>query len=182
MNIFQSLKQTWQALRQRKWLTLAMDVALLVLVFQLFSAWQARDMLPKSQADAVPALELPDLSGQWHQLQAGQHQRTLVYFFAPWCTVCRFSVPKLNDLREKRSDSELAIYVVGLSYEDPQELLDFKNKHALKLPVLMGNKQTTLDWKIKGFPSYYVLDENGEIISHDIGLSTEWGMLLRTRT
>lgn len=174
-----ALQQHWKRLRANRWRALLVDVLLILLFFQGFAAWQKRDMLAGSHA-AAPALALPDLQGNWVEMRPGQSRRTLVYFFAPWCTVCKHSVPHLNALRALRSPEELAIHVVGLSWQQPKELDTFARQTGLELPVLMGAQQTARDWKIRAFPTYYVLDEQGRVLSSDLGLSTEWGLRWRT--
>ena len=86
----------------------------------------------------------------------------------------------LNALRKARSEEDLEILVVGLSWEHEQEILEFKNDLELTMPVLIGSEQQMQDYKIKGFPTYFVIDEEGKVTHRSVGYSTEMGMRLRT--
>ena len=174
-----ALKSGWTRLRANRWRALAVDALLILAFFQAFAAWQKQDMLGGSQPEA-PTLALPDLEGNWVELRPGNTRRTLVYFLAPWCTVCKHSVPHLNTLRRLRDPEELAIHVVGLAWQDPEELRRFARDTGLELPILTGVRSTAEAWKIRAFPTYYVLDENGQVLSSDLGLTTEWGLRWRT--
>ena len=104
----------------------------------------------------------------------------LVYFFAPWCSICSLSADNLNDLRAVRDESELKIVMVALSYGSRQEVVDFVAELDLQVPVLFGTEQQMMDYQIQGFPTYYVVDSSGRLQSKSLGYSTEWGMRFRT--
>jgi hypothetical protein len=45
--------------------------------------------------------------------------------------------------------------------------------------VLLGDGRTATDWSVRGFPTYYVIDADGQIHSRSVGYSTLAGMWLR---
>jgi len=106
--------------------------------------------------------------------------KTLIYFFAPWCKVCHLSINNLNILRSQISEDKLSILIVALDWKSKTEIENYMTEHELEFPVLLGNRNWSNQYKIKGFPSYYVLDNNGHIISKSMGYSTSIGMLLRS--
>lgn len=169
----------WQAFRKHKWLALAFDALLILLVFQGFSLWQQRDLLG-SNGEMAPSTRLFDMQGKMHDIAEQKGRKTIVYFFAPWCSVCHASIGNLQNLREDRSEDELAIYAIALSWDKYEEVEEFVSRHELTIPVLLGDNFTAQDWKIRGFPTYYVLDSEGRIIERDMGYSTEIGLKLRS--
>jgi hypothetical protein len=48
------------------------------------------------------------------------------------------------------------------------------------MPVLLGDDRTARDYRIRGFPTYYVLDPDGRVAARDFGLSTAPGLWWRT--
>ena len=68
---------------------------------------------------------------------------------------------------------------VALDYADSKAVQDFVDETGISLPVLMGDRETAIDWSVRGFPTYYVIDAEGRIASRSVGYSTWLGMRLR---
>ena len=168
------LKSAWQGLRARTWLSLAFDVALIIVVFLAIHAWQTRD-LPIDEQAPETVLALLDGSGMASAVEPGQVG--IVYFFAPWCFYCRSSIGNLNDL--VGSGAVAWGRVVALDYGDADEVAQFIRETGVDLPVLMGHGGTAADWSVRAFPSYYVIDAEGRISSRSVGYSTYLGMRMR---
>ena len=169
-----AIKNAWTRLRSRFWASLAFDLALLAAAFLAVHAWQTRD-LPVDQAAPTTVLPLLDGGGEQSAIRAGE--AGVVYFFAPWCRVCRASIDNLNDLV---ADGRIAwATTVALDYADADEVRDFIDRTGVTLPVLLGDPGTVADWSIRGFPTYYVIDAEGRIHSRSVGYSTWLGMWFR---
>ncbi len=166
----------WRENKYNAWL---MDAVLLTAFIVLLSWWQGRGTL-KAAGQPAPDFQLTALDGSKHQLSSYQGRQVLLYFFAPWCGICRLSADNLNDLRAARSEQDLQIMMVALSYDDVAEVEAFVTDLDLQVPVLLGQAKQLADYQIQGFPTYYVVDEAGLLDSRSIGYSTELGMRLRT--
>lgn len=175
-----SQKNLWQRIRSNYWLSLLLDASVLVLVFIGINIWQARDLLPSNTTNLAPPFSLPDRNGKIINLDDYRGQRVVVYFFAPWCRVCALSIHNVVGIAASR-DPELVILVVGVDYQQADEIWSFVDKHDLDMPVLLGGNQQMRDWQIKAFPTYYVLNEVGKISSRSVGYSTEVGIRWRSR-
>lgn len=176
MNAF---KKTVKYVKDHKWASLLFEASIIVLVLVIFSWVQNRGTLA-ADGTVAPDFTLKSIDGKTYQLSQLKGKKVLIYFFAPWCSICHMSGGNLNALREARSNDELEILVIGLSWEHEQELLEFKNDLELTMPVLIGSDQQMQDYKIKGFPTYFVIDEEGNVTHRSVGYSTELGMRLRT--
>jgi len=168
------IKNAWQALRANYWGALAFDVTLIIVAFMLVHTWQTRN-LPGD--DYTPALELSWLD----ELQADSilvsGETGVVYFFAPWCSVCRRSIGNLEELV---NNGELPwARAVALDYENLDEVRAFIRETDVHLPVLLGGPQTMRDWQIQAFPTYFVIDGDGQIVSRSVGYSTKIGLQAR---
>lgn len=104
----------------------------------------------------------------------------LIYFFAPWCPYCSASADNIVRLRRWRSEEELAIVVVALDWQERDQILEYANKHELNTPVVMGSPAIAADWKVHGFPTYYVLDGEHQVVRRDVGYSTQLGLIWRS--
>lgn len=168
------LADAWRRFRSHFWLALAFDVAVLCAVFLGIHAWQTRD-LPLNEP-APPTL-LGQLDGGGIRSAIAPGEVGIVYFFAPWCRVCRVSIGNLDDLVARGSVAWGTL--VALDYEDLGAVRDFADRTGVSLPVLMGDAGTARDWSIGAFPTYYVIDSEGRIHSRSVGYSTWLGMWAR---
>ncbi|MFT5520292.1 MAG: thioredoxin-related protein [Enterobacterales bacterium] len=165
----------------RFWITLAAEIAFAILIFIAVSSWQEKDMLDSKSE--VPVLSAVALDGKTYQIPANSSKtgkKTLLYFFAPWCNICHLSIGNLNILRGQIDESELDIIIVALDWKSKQEVELFIEEHELNYPVLLGTTEWQEQYKIQGFPSYYVIDPEGKVLSHSMGYSSSIGMLRRT--
>lgn len=168
------VSEAWRRLRSHFWLALAFDVAVLCTLFLAIHAWQTRD-LPLDEP--APATRLALLDGDGSHFAVTPGKAGIVYFFAPWCRVCRVSIGNLDDLVEGGSVAWGAL--IALDYEDAEAVREFVGSTGVSLPVLMGDGQTARDWAIRAFPTYYVIDADGRIHSRSVGYSTWLGMWAR---
>lgn len=169
-----TIRGAWTSFRNHYWASLAFDVFLLVVVFLLISVWQTRD-LPDD--DHRPPLELGWLDDMRADLVIVPGEVGVIYFFAPWCFYCKKSIDNLDGL-VKGGDLAWA-RVVALDYQSLDEVREFIDGTGVDLPVLLGNPQTSSDWQIRAFPTYFVIDEEGAITSRSVGYSTYLGLRAR---
>jgi len=134
-------------------------------------------MLARDDSIAEQVFVLPTTVGESVRLQA-ETKTTVIYFFAPWCHVCHASIDNLQSLYQKNQN--LNVIAVALDYVDQTEIDDFTKEHRLTFPVAYGNEQVKSAFKIKAYPSYYVIDEENTVISKSMGYSTELGLYLRS--
>ena len=166
--------KAWRSLRSHKWLSLSLDVVLIIGVLLAVHAWQTRN-LPVDEPAPETILALLDEGGVASAREEGA--AGIVYFFAPWCFYCKSSISNLDELV---ADGRIAWgRAVALDYESAAAVQEFVEDTGISLPILMGNSQTAADWSIRGFPTYYVIDAQGNISSRSVGYSTWLGMWAR---
>ena len=164
------------ALRSRYWLSMGFDVLVILAAFWLIHAWNTRD-LPRDEP--APGLQLAQLDAITPVQGIPGGDVGVVYFFAPWCFYCRNSIDNLDGL--VRNGDIAWARAVALDYGDLDELRTFVAETSLKQPVLLGNGQTAVDWNIRAFPTYFVVDANGRISSRSVGYSTRLGLWARAQ-
>lgn len=105
-------------------------------------------------------------------------RKTIVYFFAPWCSVCHASIENLQAIYQK--NGEIDVIAIGLDYLNTEEIDDFVASHQLTFPVAYGSEAVKKAYKVYGYPSYYILDQNNVITAKSIGYSSEIGLYLNS--
>lgn len=163
----------------RKYLVAGAEILFIVVVVMGISAFQARHMLPTNRHPA-PALEATTLLGSEYKLADRSDRPVLIYFFAPWCPYCSASADNIERLRRLRDEDRLEILIVALDWKDRKEVEQYVEEHEITLPVLLGDSTIASDWKVQGFPTYYVIDSRQRIVRRDVGYSTQFGLWWRS--
>ncbi|GGA70374.1 protein disulfide oxidoreductase [Neiella marina] len=156
------------------------SVAVVLLVFVAIQWYREQPMLVQGQ-QLAPSGPLPILTTTGAQLAqsplALNQNKKLLYFFAPWCGVCRLSMPAVDALAQEHPDVD--IVAIALSYQNDSEVRNFVADLGLSLPVYLGNEVVQSQFQISVFPSFYVLSEQLEVIERGVGFSTKIGLSLR---
>lgn len=148
------------------------EISIFLLIVGGLYYWQHKDLL--ANQNLAPNFVLSELSTGKPTPIYREGNKTLVYFFAPWCSICRLSMGNLNSL-----DSEVNAVAVALSYSNQKEVENFIHDLEINVPVLIGSTDVAHAFNIDMFPTYYLIDENGKIDGSSVGYSSELGMKLR---
>lgn len=161
------------------WKSVAKNVAFLLVAFWAIHYWQSRTLLSSDGHIAAPAFSLNAMDGKTYSLKDFQGKPTIIYFFAPWCSVCHLSISNLETLKKYYPWNTPNVLIVALAFDDIQEIREFIQKLSLESPVLIGSQDIAEKYKISAFPTYYLLDEKGLIKTGTVGYSAAIGLWWR---
>lgn len=130
--------------------------------------------LPVSAAvgSAAPDFELQNLKKETFSLSEMQGRIVVLNFWATWCEPCKLEMPYFEKLH-KAGRSDLEIWGVNFD-EPPQQVENFIEELDLSFTILLdpgGNVQEK--YRVRGYPTTYVIDQDGVVRFHHIGLITE---------
>ncbi|TDF41401.1 TlpA family protein disulfide reductase [Alteromonadaceae bacterium M269] len=154
--------------------SLSKELIIFAVIFFAIMAWQTRDMLATDGSVQISQKVLPSLKGDTMPLTENGRP-TLIYFFAPWCNICKMSIGNLDGINTDKFN----IVTVALDYNSVEAVEEFAADQSLSVPVLLGTQELKSEFQIKGYPSYYLLDENRKVVSKSYGYSSSLGMKLR---
>lgn len=154
-----------------------LQIIIVVFVFNLVSMIRESDMLSSWKNEPAPEYTLSDLNDNPVNLVSGQ-KKTVLYFFAPWCSVCKVSIGNLQNIHE--SNKNVKIVAIALDYHDKNAVLEFAKDLDLDFSIVLGNEDVKQAYKVSAYPSYYVLNQQQEIQFRSMGYSTELGLRLRS--
>lgn len=143
------------------------EVVTIAIIVVLFQFWRAKDMLDTDGSVVVAPVTTVSLQGETITL-FNKPQKTLVYFFAPWCRVCSWSIGSLEDI----NDSEMNIVVIAMDYQTVEEVTQFVQEHNVNVQVALGNSVVGQQFSIKGYPSYYLLNHENQVVAKHFGYTT----------
>ena len=138
--------------------------------------WQSRHLI--DEGEAAPAFSLQTLSGDTVTLAAQRGKPVLLVFWAPWCSVCKLTTGQVSEVQAAYGD-DVSVLSIALSYETPEELRDFVTDKGIDYPVLLGDKAIAEAYRVTSFPTFYIIDREGQIDHHTVGYTTELGLRAR---
>lgn len=136
--------------------------------------WQSRNMTRGALPDAVRNASLPTVAGGTRSLW-NPEKMTVVYVFAPWCSVCRASGSNIDRLPDGFHKAALA-----LSWEQAADVENFVKDTGLQVPVLMGRETEEAALQIGAYPSYLIIDTQGRIVKAWSGYTTTAGLWFKS--
>lgn len=172
--------QEWKSkhLTPKKILGRLLELGVFILVLWGIMAWQERNLLPDDGSVSLPSQALVMKLEDGEQVTLGDElnpEKSLVYFFAPWCSICKLSAPNLNDLQ----DDNAQVIAIALSYESVEDVRQFVTSAELNVPVYLGTGELSALFNVEAFPTYYLLNEELQIVDRSVGYSTGIGMKWR---
>lgn len=135
--------------------------------------------------ETAPPFSARTLDGQTRTLADSAGRATALVFIAPGCEPCRTLLPLLEKVgpQAQQSAAELLLICDG-GEEETRTLVD---PFALRLPVLLASRKDNSffhDYQVHGTPSYFLLDEQGQVQAsgHPGSHDQLWQQLLETWT
>jgi peroxiredoxin len=125
-----------------------------------------------AQNEIAPDFQLQGLDGEIKNLSEIQDKITIINFWATWCEPCKVEMTLFEKLYNSH-EQELEIW--GVNFDEPEERVQkFIEKYEVSFPILLdpGGEVQAL-YRVRGYPTTYILDREGIVRFHHIGLLTE---------
>lgn len=121
----------------------------------------------------APVFILQDLEGNQVSLEDYRGSVVLLNFWATWCTTCRAEMPTFESGFTSLQDDGFVILAVN--YDEPKGMVaDYVEELGLTFPVLLDpGAETIAAYRVRGFPTSFIIDREGVIRNIHIGLITE---------
>ena len=116
---------------------------------------------------------LTDLAGNSHQLSAQKGKVVLLDFWATWCGPCRIQMPNVEKLHKEFKDKGLVVYAVN-QRESPEAAKRYITRNNYTTTTLLDRDGAVGDrYHVMGIPSLIVIDREGKIAAHFVGVRGE---------
>lgn len=120
----------------------------------------------------APEFELETIEGETLKLSDFRGKAVLINFWATWCGPCRVEMPALQSRFDFYSPD---LVILAVDNDESLELVSaFFDELGLTFPALLDPGAVIQDlYKIRGYPSSFVVDRDGIIRAIHIGIMTE---------
>ncbi|CAI0702511.1 Stage IV sporulation protein H [Serratia entomophila] len=150
---------------------------LLMLLLMVLVIAAAMDWLRAPQAPAAfDSQMLATLDGESVSLaQLSRERPLLVYFWASWCGVCRFTTPDVAQLQAEGGN----VLTVALRSGDDGQVAQWLARKRLSLPVVNDSRgELSAQWQVGVTPTFVVISQ-GKVVQSTTGWTSYWGLKLR---
>ena len=144
-------------------------LAILIIAVMFVVACRAGDK--STNATAENDFTLQSIDGQSYTLSQLRGNVIIVDFWATWCPPCRNSIPALSRLYEKYHDR--GFMVLGISVEDVNTLVQYRDKQQVPYPILVGTKDVVQAYEVTAIPKMLFFDKKGAVRKTQTGYSPE---------
>ncbi|MBU5260133.1 MULTISPECIES: TlpA family protein disulfide reductase [Bacillus] len=117
------------------------------------------------KGDQAPDFELKTLDGQTASLSDYQGKKVLVNFWATWCKPCRTEMPDLDAIRSEYDQVEVLAVNLTTTEKSADHVAAFADELKLSFPILLDQKGIQARYQVLSYPTTYILDEKGRIVS-----------------
>lgn len=158
--------------RLKRWARELLVLALIVLVATFAMDWLRAPQAPPAFNNQM----LETLDGERVSLaQLSESKPLLVYFWASWCAICRFTTPNVAKLVANGGN----VLTVALRSGDNQQVERWLARKQLQLPVVNDQLGAlSAQWQVGVTPTFVFISQ-GKVVQSTTGWTSYWGMKLR---
>lgn len=130
----------------------------------------SRSTVKERQWGNAPDFTLPALGGNTFTLSSLKGKVIILDFWATWCSPCREEVPDFIALKNEYGDKGLEIVGISLDEGGENAVRHFARKTGINYIIVFGDEKTEEKYGgIRGIPTTFIIDQNGNIVTKYIG-------------
>lgn len=124
-----------------------------------------------NKGDQAPEFELTDEKGNVVKLSDYRGKKVLLDFSMINCGWCKIAIEQFNKPTYQFAENIVPLYVNPV---DSKEKMDkYRSKVTIPFPVLINGEEVGKAYGVTGYPTFYLIDENGKVEDVVVGFSDE---------
>ncbi len=113
----------------------------------------------------VPEFEHPTLEGGRTSRRSLRGKVAVLAFWYKDCAACSAALKRLDGLQSRYEDQGFNVLGINSIDRERSLLKEWKNKHAISFPILLGDEYTENLYRVRVYPTFYLVDRQG-ILRH----------------
>ena len=155
--------------------TLMRNITQVLIVLVVFLAIRTYLTQGSIKSGPAPVFAGQLLDGSMFQLEDFRGKPALIHFWATWCKICALNDGAIDDLAE-----DLQVITVAMESGGKKEVAEELTQRGLSFPVYVdGLGKLANKYQVKGVPTNYIIDAQGNIRYVEVGYTSGWGLRIR---
>ena len=166
------MSEFFQRRRVYRWLREMIVLLLLAAVLM----WGVDRFRSPTLPDTFSGTTMQTIDGQQLDFAAMSETRPLlVYVWATWCSICRFTSPSVEKLKEQGGN----VVSIALRSGDDEKVQRYLQAKHYQMPLVNDPQgRLSANWQVSVTPTLVIIDK-GQVVSSTTGFTSGWGMKLR---
>jgi len=158
--------------KKRRWLRILLEVLIIIAIVFGIRAWQQKELV----TGIAPSFQSVMLDGKTVNLEDYTGKPLLLHFWASWCPFCKFEESSLTQIQKDWP----MLTVAYQSGEKADVIKHMKTQSIESWPTIIDQDSRLAElFGVKGVPTSYIIDGNGNIRFTEVGLTSGWGLRAR---
>ena len=158
--------------RKRRWFRFLLEILLIVAIVIGIRTWQQKDLV----SGVAPSFQSVMIDGKTVNLEDYSGRPLLIHFWASWCPFCKFEESSITEIQDDWS-------VLSVAYQsgNKDEVVKHMQERGIESwpTIIDADSRLAELFGVKGVPTSYIIDGNGNIRFTEVGLTSGWGLRAR---
>ena len=158
--------------KKRRWLRFLLEILLIIAIVIGIRAWQQKDLV----SGVAPSFQSVMIDGKTVNLEDYSGKPLLIHFWASWCPFCKFEESSITEIQDDWS-------VLSVAYQsgNKDEVVKHMQERGIESwpTIIDADSRLAELFGVKGVPTSYIIDGNGNIRFTEVGLTSGWGLRAR---
>ncbi len=158
--------------KKRRWFRFLLEILLIVAIVMGIRLWQQKDLV----SGVAPSFQSIMIDGKTVNLEDYKGKPLLLHFWASWCPFCKFEESSITKIQEDWS-------VLSVAYQsgNKDEVVKYMQERGVaNWPTIIDADSRLAElFGVKGVPTSYIIDGDGNIRFTEVGLTSDWGLRAR---
>lgn len=117
----------------------------------------------------APDWVLNDLNGKLYKLSDFYGKLTLIEFWGTGCGACVRTANDVSIIDSVYKSKGLVVIGIESSTSSIEKIKIFKQKYNFNYLTLVGGKEISQQYGVRGFPTFFLIDKTGKVIYTHLG-------------
>ena len=160
-----------KALFKKRYIVIILEIVGILVIYFAIKAFMQRTLVD----GPLPYLEGKLLNGTIININHHKGKPLMLHFWATWCSICKLEEKSIASI-----SNDHTVITVAMNSGSAAKVSAYLEEQGLDYPVVVDEDGAiAARFGVRGVPTSFVADKNGNIVFTEVGFTTELGLRLR---